>query len=152
MYPSIDHVDFGQPDPPNLQVSCIKRNVLLVVAYTQHFVYAQIISKRNDEGPRQICRLTIDNGEDEVIACLTVVCLEDEHLIRATLEDTDDDDSNPRDRRDTQSHASVDVTVLDTEASLHESATFLLKGMVSMSSIGAEDIRIAVVLGTNMSR
>ena len=143
---------FGHPQQPNLQISCLKRDVLLVVAHTPHFAFAQVISKKADEGPREICRLALDNGENEVITTLAVVCLEDEHLIHATAAEEDEEDAQELvTGQSVVNQRSFDVT-LDSQGSIHESATLLLKGMVSMSSLGAEDIRIAVVVGTNFSR
>lgn len=154
--------DFGHPDPPKIQTICLKRGVLLFLSYSPHFVFAQVSivggSKRKRStnerhGPKQVCRLESDNGEEEVISCLTAVCLEDENLIQA-LSEADEDDIN-KDRvvltkASTTSGEGGDSTV-DEALPLNESAAVLLKGMVSMSSVGTE-LRVAVVLGTNYSR
>jgi Rab3 GTPase-activating protein regulatory subunit N-terminus len=150
--------DFGHPDPPKIQTICIKQGVLLFFAYSPHFVFAQVSivgsskkkrSANERHGPRQVCRLESENGDEEVISCLTAVCLEDENLIRA-LSRADEDDTTEDRVVLTNASDGGDSTVNDA-LPLHESAAVLLKGMVSVSAVGTE-VRVAVVLGTNYSR
>jgi hypothetical protein len=107
--------------------------------------------------------LQSDNGEDEVITSLAALCLEDETLIRALSEVEDDaiaadrvvlTRTGPAAFTSPGSNAAADGDDDDenNKPSLQESAAILLKGMVSSSSIGAEDIRVAVVVGTSCSR
>jgi hypothetical protein len=166
-YPK-DAGDFGHPDPPSIDIVGVKRGVLLVVAYTPHFVYAQVVFTGKQQyssttsgdsqprrGPRRICRVQSDIGEDEVITSLAVLCLEDEALIRALSEVEGDEDRVVLTRAGPPPPTSAEKNVAagdgSNSPSLHESTAVLLKGMVSLSSIGAEDIRLAVVIGTNFS-
>lgn len=154
--------DFGHPDPPKIQTICIKRGVLLVFAYSPHFVFAQVSivggskkrrSANERHGPRQICRLESENGDEEVISCVTAVCLEDENLIRALSEAEEEDITKDRvvlTKAGENSGEDGDSTVNEA-LPLHESAAVLLKGMVSVSTVGTE-VRVAIVLGTNYSR
>lgn len=141
-----DRIDFGHPASPRVEVGYVNHEALLVAAYTPHFVYAQGMSYSalNNQQPREICRITSEEGEEEEeITCLTIVCLEDE-TIRAGHEELMDNEA--------AAGNSCEVQVDEVRDSASpKSKKSLLRGIISPSS-SAEYARLAVVIGTNKSR
>ncbi|GKY99414.1 hypothetical protein MPSEU_000896100 [Mayamaea pseudoterrestris] len=129
--------DFGHPDPPTVKFFA-SGDFCLMLAFTPHCCYVQEYSRDKPGVPLEMCRFQQAKPQQEEITCVTIVSLQDEHLL---LNDGDNLTSPIEVELSNSYVASADLPTP------HKS---LLKGTMAGEPLVCS--RIAVVIGTNASR